>query len=243
MSWPSQLWLIRHGQSLGNVADDAARRAHADLIEVGTRDPDVELSALGRRQAQAVGRQWADDSSATPDIILASPYVRAYSTAQIAIREARLGLAVRTDERLRERDLGVFDGLTSHGITDLYPDEAKRRAYLGKFYYRPPSGESWADLALRVRAVLKDMRDDYDGQRVAVFSHQAVLLVFRYVLESFTESQLLDTASSEPLHNGAVTKYESHNEAPLTLVVHDETRHLDAHHATPSEEHDVHAEV
>jgi broad specificity phosphatase PhoE len=228
---------------LGNLADDAARRAHASLIEVGTRDPDVELSELGRRQAQAVGREWADRNSATPDVILASPYVRAYATAQIALAEARLGLDIRTDERLRERDLGVFDGLTSHGIIDLYPAEAKRRAYLGKFYYRPPSGESWADLALRVRSVLRDIRADYAGQRVAVFSHQAVLFVFRYVLESLTESQLLDAASSEPLHNGAFTEYASHNGAPLALVVHDEAHHLNAHDARSSEEHDVHAEI
>ena len=35
-----------------------------------------------------------------------------------------------------------------------YPDEAKRRDLLGKFYYRPPGGESWADVALRIRSVL-----------------------------------------------------------------------------------------
>jgi 2,3-bisphosphoglycerate-dependent phosphoglycerate mutase len=243
VSWPSHLWLIRHGQSLGNVADDAARRAHADLVEVGTRDPDVELTELGRRQAQAIGREWADQSTGVPDVVLASPYVRAYSTAQIALQEARLDPEIRTDERLRERDLGVFDGLTSHGITDLYPDEAKRRAYLGKFYYRPPCGESWADLALRVRSVLRDIRDEHEGQRVAVFSHQAVLFVFRYVLESLTESELLGAAASEPLHNGAFTEYVSQNDEPLTLVGHDQTHHLEAHDATPSGENDVHGEI
>lgn len=243
MPWPSQLWLIRHGQSLGNLADDAARRAHGNLVEVGIRDPDVELSELGRQQAQSVGRRWRAHDEDVPDVILSSPYARALTTARIALKEAQLDLEISTDERLRERDLGLFDGLTARGITEMYPDEAKRRAYLGKFYYRPPSGESWADLALRVRSVMRDLRNDYGGRRVAVFSHQAVLFVFRYVLESLTEAELLAVASQAPLHNGAITRYASHDGAPLTLVAHDETDHLDAQGATTSQEHDVHAEI
>ena len=61
---------------------------------------------------------------------------------------------MRTDERLRERDFGAFDGMTGAGIREQYPDEAKRRDLLGKFYYRPPGGESWADVALRIRSLL-----------------------------------------------------------------------------------------
>ena len=125
----------------------------------------------------------------------------------------------------------------------MYPDEAERRAYLGKFYYRPPSGESWADLALRVRSVLRDAGEDYDGRRVAVFSHQAVLFVFRYVLESLTEPELLAVAAAAPLHNGAITRYARRNGEPLRLVDHDRTDHLDARGATTSQEHDVHAEI
>jgi probable phosphoglycerate mutase len=242
VSWPSRLWLVRHGQSLGNVADDAARRAKVGLIDVGTRDPDVELSELGRKQAQAVGRSWTDDNAVVPDVVLASPYVRAYATAQIAVAQAGLGIDVHADERLRERDLGVFDGLTARGITDLYPDEAKRRAYLGKFYYRPPSGESWADVALRVRSILRDIRHDHGGQRVAVFSHQAVLFVFRYVLESLSEAELLDVTAREPLHNGAMTEYASHDGRPLTLIANDQLQ-SGAHDAVPSNEYDMHAEV
>ena len=56
------------------------------------------------------------------------------------------------DERLRERDLGLFDGMTGQGIKDTYPEEAARRSAMGKFYYRPPGGESWTDVVLRVRS-------------------------------------------------------------------------------------------
>ena len=44
--------------------------------------------------------------------------------------------------------------MTGAGIREQYPDEAQRRDLLGKFYYRPPGGESWADVALRIRSLL-----------------------------------------------------------------------------------------
>ena len=47
--------------------------------------------------------------------------------------------------------LTVFDGLTGKGIRSRYAEEAERRTHVGKFYYQPPSGESWCDVALRVR--------------------------------------------------------------------------------------------
>ena len=59
------LVLVRHGQSEGNVAAEAALRDDLERIDVPVRDPDIELSELGRRQAAAVGtwlaKQPADD--------------------------------------------------------------------------------------------------------------------------------------------------------------------------------------
>ena len=43
------------------------------------------------------------------------------------------------------------------------PEESERRTKLGKFYYQPPSGESWSDVVLRVRALLTDVREAFDG--------------------------------------------------------------------------------
>ena len=68
---------------------------------------------------------------------------------------------VRLDERLREREFGVLDRLTKVGIEERFPEQAAARAFLGKFFHRPPGGESWADVAARVRAVLVDLRLDH----------------------------------------------------------------------------------
>jgi broad specificity phosphatase PhoE len=212
-SWPTELVLVRHGQSTGNLADARARTTHSEVVDVGERDADVPLSPLGHRQAQAVG-QWlatAPEAPAPPEVVVCSPYARAHDTARAIAAAARAeGHDVpdpRTDERLRERDLGWWDGLTGAGVRARFPEEAERRRRIGKFYYRPPGGESWCDVALRVRSVLSSLREEHPGQRVLLVSHQAVIMNFRLVLEDLDERSLLAIDAEDPLANCSVTSY------------------------------------
>ena len=57
--WPAKLWIVRHGESAGNVARDAAHARGLADIAIEQRDIDVALSALGVRQSQALGRWYA----------------------------------------------------------------------------------------------------------------------------------------------------------------------------------------
>ena len=203
---PAELVLVRHGESAGNVADAEARDRGADRLDLSARDADVELTENGRRQAGAVGDWLASaDEDARPTVVLTSPYRRAAETAELAV--AGLEIERIFDERLRERDLGVFDGMTGAGIRAEYPEEAERRKKLGKFYYQPPSGESWADVALRVRSLVADLREGFDGARVWIFTHQAVIMSFRYVLEGLTEQELLGIDAETQIGNASMTCY------------------------------------
>jgi broad specificity phosphatase PhoE len=203
---PQAITVVRHGQSVGNQADDAAREAHAEQLDLTERDADVELSTTGREQADAVAAWMGQsDPSELPGVVLSSPYRRASETAERVMRGR--GIDVVLDERLRERDLGVFDGLTGLGIRARYPDEAARRKKLGKFYYQPPSGESWADVVLRVRSLLDDLRHGYDGERVWMFTHQAVIMSFRYTLEGLDEKSLLDVDREIQIPNCSLTRF------------------------------------
>lgn len=191
---------------MGNRADEAARSAAAEQLDLHDRDADVELSPLGRDQAGAVGRWMAEAPEAwRPTLVLASPYRRAAETARVAVEHT--GLPVIIDERLRERDLGTLDGLTGRGIRARLPEEAARRDKLGKFYYQPPSGESWADVVLRVRSFLADLGHGYGGERVWVFSHQAVIMAFRYVLEGIDEQRLLEIDREVQIPNASFTRF------------------------------------
>lgn len=205
-SGPASLVLVRHGESAGNRADEAARSAGAEVLELKERDADVQLSDTGREQAQALG-EWLSrqDAGLLPTVAVASPYRRAADTAALALDG--VDLTIDHDERLRERDLGVLDGLTGTGIRARHPEEAARREHVGKFYYQPPSGESWADVTHRVRSLLHDLRYGYDGERIWLFTHQAVIMAFRHVLEGIEEADLLALDREIRIPNASMTTY------------------------------------
>jgi broad specificity phosphatase PhoE len=231
---PSALWLVRHAESVGNVADAHAHEQGAGRLHLDVRDPDVPLSDTGSAQARALGRWMASlPEEERPTTALSSPFVRALTTARLAAEP--LGLRVRPDERLRERDFGAFDGMTGAGIREEYPAEAERRDLLGKFYYRPPGGESWADVALRIRSLLSTEVVPDDGGRVLLVAHQAVIMVFRYVLEGLTEQQLLEIDGQERVANTSVTRYER-QDGELRLVRFNAVDHLAGEDADVTEE-------
>ena len=210
-SAPATLWLVRHGQSVGNVAQQRADAAGSDVIEIGQRDMDVELSPLGREQADAFGAWLARrPPEEAPTVVYASPYRRARETAERALAGCRppLGdLTLRVDERLRDRDLGALDRLTGRGIKARFPAEAELRARVGKFYHRPPGGESWTDVLLRLRAFLATLAVEQPGERVLVFTHDVVVLLFRYILEDLDEEAVLRIGREDPVANAGLTSY------------------------------------
>ncbi|HEV7871521.1 MAG TPA: histidine phosphatase family protein [Modestobacter sp.] len=238
---PSALWLVRHGESLGNLADARAQESGSGRLELDVRDPDVPLSSPGESQADALGAWLAAlPADERPTTVLSSPFTRAASTAQRAVRQSGLELTIRYDERLRERDFGAFDGMTRDGIRAEFPDEARRRDLLGKFYYRPPGGESWADVALRVRSLLATEALRHDGERLVCVSHQAVIMVFRYVLEELSEQDLLEIDRHEQIANTSVTRYELAGDGRFELVTFNGVDHLDQDAEAPvTKENDV----
>lgn len=232
-----ELILIRHGESEGNVAATDARLAGAEVIEVPARDADVNLSGTGQDQAKALGAALARIAEdLRPDAVVSSPYARARQTAEIATEAAGWQVKVRTDERLRDRELGILDRLTRRGVENRFPEEAERREWLGKMYYRPPGGESWADVALRLRSVLDELNNFSTGHRVMLVCHDAVILLFRYVLEGMTERELLDLAASTSVLNASLTRYvRPSGEGPWTLESFNVADHLTEQGVTVTE--------
>jgi len=194
--WPDVLWIVRHGQSAGNVAREEAERNRVPLIDIATRDMDTPLSPLGEQQAVALGRWFGAMPAATrPTVVLCSPYVRAVETARIALAAAgidRDALAIQRDERLREKEFGALDRLTKVGIRQKFPELAEQRAHVGKFYFRPPGGESWCDVILRLRSVLDTITREHRRERMLIVGHQVTVNCMRYLLERMTEAQILD---------------------------------------------------
>jgi len=210
--WPQTLWIVRHGQSAGNLARDKAEAAGEFLIDIAGRDMDVPLSPLGERQADALGRWFGDlPAAGRPTVVLCSPYTRALQTARRVLAAARLAeseLTMVCDERLREKEFGILDRLTIHGIREKYPEIAEQRRHVGKFYFRPPGGESWCDVILRLRSVIEMVTREHRKERVLVVAHQVTVNCFRYLLERMSEAEILDIDRQADVPNCGVTSYE-----------------------------------
>jgi len=117
---------------------------------------DVPLDDVGVRQAQALGTVASLTGAAR---VVSSPLERARATA------AALGLPVEVDDRWTEIDYGVFDGAELTAAADLWV------GWDADLEYRPPGGESLADLGRRVRAACSDVWEEAADRDVVVVSH------------------------------------------------------------------------
>ena len=174
-----RLLLLRHGQTHYN----ASLRMQGQL--------DTELSELGVRQAHAVGRALAPRR---PWTILSSDLQRAHDTARALASE--VGLEVRTDPRLRETDLGRWQGMTHSEVDEQWPDARTRwRSTPG---WAPPGGESRIDVARRTRQVVDELLEsspEWD-------EHPAVLVAHGGAIAALTAALLELPVEHYPMFNG-----------------------------------------
>ena len=244
--WPARLWIVRHGESAGNVARDAATASGAERIAIEGRDVDVPLSPRGEDQAAALGRWFASQPAAErPDVLLASPYARAQATARIFRDHGGCDPdePICSDERLREKEFGILDGLTIAGIMATEGQQAEFRRLLGKFYHRPPGGESWCDVIFRLRSVMDTVSLHHAGANVMIVAHQVVVLCLRYVIETMDEAQILAIDREGDVANCSVTEYRydpsAGKDGGLALVRYNATAPIEGEDADVTAETDA----
>jgi broad specificity phosphatase PhoE len=216
--WPNIMYVIRHGQSERNVMKDKAKAAGtAPVWSDGIRDQDTPLTPMGRLQALSVGvelnRRHPSPAIATiegkqvVDTIFVSPYLRARQTAEEIQRSMGYWPKVVIEERIREIEFGILDGLTAEGIKIKYREEVDRRAKEGKYYYRPPGGENRPDVNLRLHSFIDTIVRDYHEKVIAVVCHSVVVLCLRHLLERWEEANYLQVDKEQDVKNASVTTY------------------------------------
>nr|BFE75119.1 histidine phosphatase family protein [Actinoplanes digitatis] len=221
--------MIRHGQSVANVAFPLADEK--GLLESGLtgRDTDVELTDLGVEQARAVGRWLAAlPAERVPEVVIVSPYLRARETWRIAADSSGLGLPTpAADERLVDRLLGDLEMLTRAAITARFPDEPARwRAHANEYTYRPPGGENFEDIAARLSLFLDDLNARHASTRVVVVAHDSVVLMMRYVIEGLDWVGLAAVvAEAGRVLNASITRFDG-SSGRLVLDGYNSVEHL-----------------
>jgi len=205
--WPSNLVLVRHGETLINMERNRLKKKPTKelIIKTPCRDMDIPLTKQGIKQARAAGKILKKYPKF--DISLVSPYVRAKQTANIIIKELGYKPKIVFEERIREKDYGIFDKYTQKGKKKYYPKEVEREKWEGKYYYRIPGGENYPDVALRAHSVLDTVVREYAKKNVLIVSHSIVILLFRKLLERLSEKEILDIHTNQKLKNCSITHF------------------------------------
>jgi len=161
----TQIIIVRHGQTQWNIRK--IRQGHLDS----------ELTDKGVAQARALGQRLARESFTA---LYSSDLGRALHTARMIA--AVTGHEIVTDDRLRERHLGVFQGLSGDEIKDKHPEEYRMHRTLGPQYVIP-GGESVRQQVARNVDCLDEIALKHPGEKVVVVTHGGVVSgLFRHAL-------------------------------------------------------------
>ncbi|MEN0107894.1 MAG: histidine phosphatase family protein [Pseudomonas sp.] len=163
------LYVVRHGETPAN----------AEQRYIGSLDP--ALNARGREQAQALAAQLPHNL----DVVVVSPRLRAQETASILNQTVQLPSEVL--EAFRERDVGVFEGLTKAEARERYP-ELWAQNITRRWGLAPTGGESVADVVQRVRGGLVDLQTRYPGKNILLVAHGFIAKTIRAIaLRDFSD--------------------------------------------------------
>lgn len=156
---------VRHGETEWNVQ----RREMGQL--------DSPLTVRGIAQAEALGRRL---SGIKFDELYSSDLGRAIQTAEIIA--TKCGKQVQLDAGLRERHMGLFQGLTWAEMLEKYPADQEAYKRTG-FYDAVPGGETAQQRLDRSVRVLTTIAERHPDQKVVVVTHGGFLMgFFEFVL-------------------------------------------------------------
>lgn len=197
------LLLVRHGESEGNAG------------RMFTGHSASPLSPLGERQAEALADALAP---LNPSVIYSSDLLRALATA--APLSARTGLPVRSDPRLRERDMGSFVGVRFEVLEAEQP-ESWRALKTRDPEFTPPGGESHRQCGARVNLAIDDILAAHPSGVVVVVSHGVALHhVLRRLLRADDAGLVLAT------DNCGVHRFDWSEPEVMRVSALNDTRHL-----------------
>ncbi len=195
-----RILLIRHGQTDWN--SEGRWQGHID----------VPLNGGGLEQAQALALHLKHQPITA---IYSSDLLRARQTA--APLAQALGLPVHADARLRELNLGKFQGLTNAEISSQYPQQAvqMREDYLG---FPFPGGESRRMMQGRALAAFREIAAREPGPEIVVVTHGGTIRVLLMALFEDRDD---------------IRRFSLYNTSICTIEMEDERFYLTEAAATP----------
>lgn len=203
----TRVLLIRHGQSEGNV--EGRFGGHTD----------TQLSARGRKQAEATARAVGSEKF---DTIYSSDLVRAIETASPLVRVT--GSPLESTEALRERNVGVMEGLTFEEAAEQHPEQYQ--ALLRRdFEHVLAGGESYRQTLDRASRKLDEAIEQHKGGRIVMFAHTGTICILILHLMG-----ALDAPDLKPVwiatSNCGIARFDLRSDGFVRVLNINDTRHL-----------------
>lgn len=207
MSLTTHVIIIRHGQSQGNA--EGRFGGHTD----------TPLSPRGRKQAQATARALASEKFTA---IYSSDLPRAIETASPLAKLT--GVSLETTDALRERSVGVMEGLTFEEAAEQHPEQYQ--ALLRRdFEHVLLGGESYRQTLDRASRQLDEAIEQHKGGRIALFAHTGTICILILHLMG-----ALDAPELKPVWiataNCGIARFELRDDDFVRVLSVNDTRHL-----------------
>lgn len=216
MAMPRDLVFVRHGQSEGNIVQRAFKDGGGMEIPpnfMDTHDWHYRLTPAGVEQAEAAG-EWIKNNigpvATTFDERYASPYIR---TRETAVHVGGAACNWLLDDRLRERDWGVYNSVNPAEREQHFPHSERMRK-LSSLRWRPDGGEALtSEVLLRYRDWQDTLHREQANNRVIAVTHGEFIWVARYVIERMLpeEWETADEDKSQRLINCSIVWYSRTN--------------------------------
>jgi broad specificity phosphatase PhoE len=207
MSLTTHVVIIRHGQSQGNA--EGRFGGHTD----------TPLSPRGRKQAQATARALASEKFSA---IYSSDLPRAIETASPLAK--LVGVPLETSDALRERSVGVMEGLTFEEAAEQHPEQYQ--ALLRRdFEHVLAGGESYRQTLDRASRQLDESIEQHKGGRIALFAHTGTICILILHLMG-----ALDAPDLKPVWiataNCGIARFDLRDDGFVRVLTINDTRHL-----------------
>ncbi len=208
MPLPIDLVLVRHGTSEGNAAKRLSEKGDHSAFSLlhGRHTSSFRLTEQGRKQAIAAGH-WMQDHLGRFDRFYTSEYSRAMETAGLLRLQ---GAQWYCDFYISERDWGDLDIMPENERQKRFSEALKMRE-VEPFFWRPPNGESFAQLCLRVDRMLNTLHRECGDKRVVIVCHGEVMWAFRVRLERMSQVRFrelhLSKKQEDRIHNCQILHY------------------------------------
>lgn len=201
----NRYFVMRHGLSQNNIEE---------VVDSSGKKP-YPLTDKGREQAFVSAQELKRENI---DLIITSPLLRTQETAKIILKE--LGLpnsALMTDERLKEVQVGAYDGRPVKEYRDFF------RSFAERFDQAPEGGETYLDIQRRVGEFLFEIERRYSGKNILIVTHVRPMWFLKGVASRTSLGEMKQTTIEEPIKNAFVL------DLPFVPFPHNANYELDLH--------------